>query len=271
MIHQNVIESILRLLDIRREDQIVEVGPGLGFLTRLLVERASKVWAIEVDGFLADRLRRSALGAHPAFHLIHDDVLKVGLEKWLPPHKVKLVANLPYSISTPVLFRLFDWRDHFSLLVLMVQKEVAERMASLPGSKEYGTLSVWCQIHGRITEKVAVSPEAFYPRPKVKSTVVRLELYPEPWIAPGEIPLLRGLIRSAFGHRRKTLANALSAWLKRDRQQVETFLRDHNVDPRRRGETLTLEEFKRLVHALGEAELARIIHADSHRAASPPE
>ncbi len=256
LIHRNVIESILRLLDLQPQDQIVEIGPGLGFLTHRLVERAQKVWAIEVDNFLADRLSRSALGSHPGFQLIHDDVLKVNPERWLPPHKVKLVANLPYSISTPVLFRLFEWREHFSFLVLMLQKEVAQRIASAPGSKEYGALSVWSQIHGRVTGKFSVSPEAFYPRPKVKSTVVKLDLYPRACIGPDEVPLLRGVVRAAFGQRRKTLANALAAWLKRERHELENFLRAQKIDPGRRGETLSVEEFTRLVKALSSADAA---------------
>jgi 16S rRNA (adenine1518-N6/adenine1519-N6)-dimethyltransferase len=95
---------------------------------------------------------------------------------------VKVVGNLPYSISTPVLFRLFDWREHFSSLVLMLQKEVADRIVSGPGTKAYGTLSVWCQVHGRIVEKLSVSPEAFFPKPRVRSTILKIELYPEPLI-----------------------------------------------------------------------------------------
>ena len=250
LIDHNIIESILRLVELSPEDQIVEIGPGLGFLTRRLVETASKVWAVEVDGFLIDWLKRSALGGHPRLQLIHDDILKVQLDEIWPAHKVKLVANLPYRISTPVLFRLFDWRHHFLSLVLMMQKEVADRIASGPGTKAYGTLSVWSQIHGRIVERVPVSPAAFYPRPGVRSTILKIELYPEPLIPVNELPLLRGLVRSAFGQRRKTLGNALSTWLKQGRNDIESFLRAEGVDPRRRGETLSVEEFLRLASAL---------------------
>jgi len=133
---------------------------------------------------------------------------------------------------------------------LMVQKEVADRIASGPGSKAYGTLSVWCQVHGRITDKVPVSPEAFYPRPRVRSTVLKIELFPEPLVPIKEIVHLRGLVRSAFGQRRKTLANALTSRLKRSRAEVEGFLRTEGVDPGRRGETLRVEEFIHLAQAL---------------------
>jgi len=250
LVHERVIDSILRLLELSPQDEILEIGPGLGFLTRRLVEHAAKVWAVEVDSFLVDWLQRSSLRNHPALHLIHADILKVPLDETLPRHKIKLVANLPYSISTPVLFRLFDWRERFASMVLMVQKEVADRIASGPGSKAYGTLSVWCQVHGRITDEVSVSPEAFYPRPRVRSTVLKIELFPEPLVPIKEIVHLRGLVRSAFGQRRKTLANALTSRLKRSRAEVEGFLRTEGVDPGRRGETLRVEEFIHLAQAL---------------------
>jgi 16S rRNA (adenine1518-N6/adenine1519-N6)-dimethyltransferase len=256
LVHQNVIASILRLLDLAPEDEVVEIGPGLGFLTRRLVDEARTVWAVEVDPVLVDKLKTSPLGAHPALRLLHNDILKIPLDVFLPAHKVKLVGNLPYSISSPVLFRLLDWRERFSSLVLMMQKEVADRIASAPGVKSYGTLSVHCQVHGRIVEKVAVSPEAFFPKPKVRSAILKIELYEKPLIPAAELPLLRGLVRSAFGQRRKTLGNVLSGWLKSSKAEVERFLQDQSIDPNRRGETLTIDEFIRLTHALDRTALA---------------
>jgi 16S rRNA (adenine1518-N6/adenine1519-N6)-dimethyltransferase len=250
LIHENIIDSIVQLLNLASQDEIVEIGPGLGFLTRRLVDTAKRVWAVEIDSALVDCLKRSSIGSHPALQLIHNDILKVAPEDFLPPHKVKLVGNLPYSISTPVLFRLFEWREHFSSLVLMMQKEVADRIASGSGTKTYGTLSVWCQLHGRITDKVSVSPEAFFPKPKVRSTILKIDLYQEPLIAVKELPLLRGLVRAAFGQRRKTLGNALTSWLQRDRNEIENVLRLEGIDPVRRGETLRVEEFLALTHAL---------------------
>jgi 16S rRNA (adenine1518-N6/adenine1519-N6)-dimethyltransferase len=132
---------------------------------------------------------------------------------------------------------------------LMVQKEVADRIAAQPGTKTFGTLSVWCQIHGRIIDRVSVSPEAFFPRPKVRSTVLKIELFPEPLVTASEIPILRGLVRAAFGQRRKTLGNALTAWLKSDGSEIETLLQSQGIDPRRRGETLSIDEFIKLARA----------------------
>jgi len=246
LIHENVIESILRLLELDRNDGVVEIGPGLGFLTRRLLQRAGQVWAVEVDDALVERLRRSGWAAEPRFHLIHGDILTVPLTQMLPSSKLKLAGNLPYSISTPVLFRILDWRAHFSSLVLMVQKEVADRIASVPGTKEYGTLSVWCQVHGRVTEKVSVSPEAFFPRPKVRSTVLKIELFDQPLIADADLATLRGLVRAAFGQRRKTLSNNLTSWLKRARNDIDDFLWSCDIDPKRRGETLGVDEFVKL-------------------------
>ena len=260
LIHERVIDSILRLLDLLTNDEVVEIGPGLGFLTRRLLERGSKVWAVEIDSALVQRLRESDFAANPKFQLIHGDILTVALPELLPKRKVKLAGNLPYSIATPVLFRVFECREFFSSMVIMVQKEVADRIAAKPGTKDYGTLSVWCQIHGRIAEKVAVSPEAFFPRPKVRSAVLKIELFAEPLVSAVEIPLLRGLVRAAFGQRRKTLANALASWLKQRREEIESFLRAQNVDPRRRGETLGIEEFIKLARAARAQSLPMIEH-----------
>jgi 16S rRNA (adenine1518-N6/adenine1519-N6)-dimethyltransferase len=144
----------------------------------------------------------------------------------------------------------------------MVQKEVADRIASAPGTKAYGTLSVWCQIHGEVTKKLQVSPEAFFPQPKVRSTVLKLELYPRPRISPAEMTVLRGLLRAAFGQRRKTLGNVIGKWLKAGRDEIEGFLRSQNIDPQRRGETLSIENFIDLTHALASSHLLRAQSAD---------
>ena len=257
LIHERVLEAILELLALTTNDSVLEIGPGLGFLTRRLVDRAGRVWAVEVDPFLIGRLQQSDLTANRKFHLVPGDILKVPLPEILPKEKIKLVGNLPYSISTPALFRMLELRDRFSSMVLMVQKEVADRIASRPGTKAYGTLSVWCQVHGRVIDKVQVSPEAFFPRPKVRSTVLKIELYPEPLVAREEIPVLRGLVRAAFGQRRKTLGNVMSTWLKSGRDDVELFLRSRDIDPQRRGETLSVENFIGLAQALRSSALFR--------------
>jgi 16S rRNA (adenine1518-N6/adenine1519-N6)-dimethyltransferase len=250
LVHGRVIDVILRLLDLNETDEVLEIGPGLGFLTRRLVALAGKVYAVEVDRYLFERLRQGPLALSPRLQLVHGDILAIALNEILPRKKIKLAANLPYSISTPVFFRLLQTREHFSTLVLMVQKEVADRIASGPGSKTYGTLSVFCQVHGRILEKVPVAPEAFSPRPKVRSMILKMELLPEPRLARADMPVLRELLRAAFGQRRKTLGKTMTVWLKKTREDIEGFLWRHNIDPKRRGETLTVNEFVDLTHSL---------------------
>jgi len=249
LIHERVIDGIINLLELEPSDSVLEIGPGLGFLTRRLLERAQQVWAIEVDRFLAEHLRRSAWGVDPKLHLIQGDFLQFAPPEFLPKMPVKLAGNLPYSIATAVLFRIFEIREQFSLLVLMLQKEVADRIIAKPGTKEFGALSVWCQIHGRVTDKLPVSPEAFFPRPKVRSTVLKIELFSEPRIAPADFPALQNLLRAAFGQRRKTLGNALAAYFRQSRGQIESWLRSESIDPARRGETLTVDEFITLAGA----------------------
>ena len=249
LIHERVIDTILRFLDVSTEDQILEIGPGLGFLTRRLVQRGAKVWAVEVDPILVARLRAAPFAADPRFELIQGDILKLSPANLLPQQAIKLVGNLPYSIATAVLFWIFEYRKHFSTLVLMVQREVAERMVGAPGTKDYGALSVWCQIHGRIVERAAVAAEAFFPKPRVRSTVLKIELFRDPLIGAEDFPALRSLVRAAFGQRRKTLGNALSQSLIGGRAAVETFLRSQSIDPQRRGETLSVKEFLGLARA----------------------
>jgi 16S rRNA (adenine1518-N6/adenine1519-N6)-dimethyltransferase len=255
LIHERVIDSILRLLDLRSDDDVLEIGPGLGFLTRRLVELAHRVYAVEVDDLLVERIKRGPLGSDSRLRLVHGDILNVPLDDLLPAKKVKLAANLPYNISTPVFFRLLQAREHFSSLVLMVQKEVADRIASGPGTKSYGTLSVWCQVHGRVVDKVSVAPEAFSPRPKVRSTVLKIELLPEPRLTERERLVLRDLLRAAFGQRRKTLGNTMKTWLRQSRDEIDGYLRACDIDPKRRGETLSIDEFVNLSRALNDSRL----------------
>ena len=250
LVHDGVIENILRLADLSSGDEVLEIGPGLGFLTRRLLAVSSQVWAVEVDPFLVGWLRKSLVDHHPGLHLIHGDILKVPLEAILADKKVKVVANLPYNISTPILFRLFELRRAFSLLVLMVQQEVAERMIARPATQSYGALSVAFQVHGKVVDKLSISPEAFFPRPKVRSTVLKIVPYPDPLVPVEDAILFRDIVRGAFGQRRKTLNNSLAAALKLEREEVNQLLQREGIDPRRRGETLSIDEFMRLTQAL---------------------
>ena len=250
LIHEHVIDTIVEYLDLASADEILEIGPGMGFLTRRLVAGSKRVWAVEIDPLLVQWMQRTPLGGQPSLSLVQGDILKLNLDEILPGHRVKLVGNLPYSISTPVLFRIFEERDRFSTVVLMVQEEVADRMAASSGSKAYGTLSVWCQIHGRILARHRVSAEAFFPRPQVRSTILKIGLYPAPLLGAEYFPPLRSLLRASFGQRRKILSNALINLVGQRKIQLDAWLRQLGIDPRRRGETLSVEEFIRLASSL---------------------
>lgn len=250
LVHQRVIDAILRLLELGRDDRILEVGPGLGFVTRCLVGEGRSVWGVELDPLLARWLRDGPLGSRTGFHLVHGDVLDTDFDSLLPGGKVKVVGNLPYSVAGPVLLRLFEEGRHFSRLVVMLQKEVARRVAAEPGDRSYGALSVWTRLYGRVTRKVPVAPEAFTPRPRVHSTLLRMELHEQPLVPAGEIPRLRAVVRAGFGQRRKMLGNALAPLFDRE---AEAIFGSAGIDPRRRAETLDLHEFSRLARAFGEA------------------
>jgi 16S rRNA (adenine1518-N6/adenine1519-N6)-dimethyltransferase len=249
LVHEGVLASLLELLDLQDEDEVLEIGPGLGFLTRGLVERAGRVWAVELDPFLSARLRDGPLGHHPSLRLIEGDILEVPLPALLPVRRVKVAANLPYNISTPVLFRLFDLRDRFSFLVLMVQREVAERLAAAPGGKSYGALSVWCQIHGEIVGRLPVPASAFFPRPKVRSMALKIKVRETPLLSAKDTLQMKRLLRAAFGQRRKTLGNALTEAVG-GKAKARAFLESQGVDPERRAETLGVEHFIRLARSL---------------------
>lgn len=231
-------------------DRILEVGPGLGFVTRRLVGAGRQVWAVEIDPLLVRWLSRSPLGTRPGFHLLHADVLETGFDGFLPDGTVKVVANLPYSVAAPVLLRLFEEGRRFSLLVVMLQKEVARRLTAAPGTASYGALSVWSRLYGQVAEKVPVSPEAFTPRPKVESTLLRIELLDPPTLPAEELPGLRAVVRAGFGKRRKMLGNALAGLFG---GAGEAIFEKAGVDPRRRAETLDVQEFGRLARAFREA------------------
>ena len=250
LVHRRVIDTILQLLRLGADDRILEVGPGLGFVTRHLVGEQRSVWAVEVDPLLVQWLRNGPLGSCPEFHLVHEDVLQTDFDCLLPEEKFKVVANLPYSVAAPALLRLLEAGRHFSVLVVMLQKEVARRLSAEPGSPAYGALSVWGRLYGQVTRKVPVSPEAFTPRPRVDSSLLRLELHPEPLVPAHEIPLLRVVVRAGFARRRKMLGNALADLFGARSGMI--FDRG-GIDPRRRAETLELQEFARLARVFAEA------------------
>ena len=237
-----VIDGIINLIRPRQSDLIVEVGPGRGALTGMLLESGCELHVVELDRDLAAKLVRQYDDADN-FHLHSGDVLAMDLAELTGGRQFRLIGNLPYNISSPMLFHAFQWPRQILDMVFMLQKEVVNRMAATPGSSDYGRLSVMCQFYCQVIPEFIVPPEAFYPPPKVESRLVRLIPHARPPVKVGDDSQFAGLVRLAFSQRRKTLRNALKIIL--DQEAIQAC----GVDPGARAETLDLAAFARLANA----------------------
>lgn len=245
LIDDSVLEDIVNGAAINEEDFIIEIGPGVGTLTAQLLMKAKKVTAIELDSDLIPILEKE-LGENEKFNLIHKDALKVDFNELIGDEKsVKLVANLPYYVTTPIILKLLKDEYKFKSLTIMIQKEVAERINAEPDCKEYGALSVLVQYYCNTSIVRKVAPTSFIPRPKVESIVIKLDRLDEPKVKPKDVKLMFELVRAGFNMRRKTLWNASKA-LKVNKEQLEEAFAKSGIDPKRRAETLTLQEFATL-------------------------
>lgn len=252
LVDRTILRKILDGGNLQREDRVLEIGAGVGTLTHALAERCRRVVAVEIDPGLF-RILEQVLGDTSQVTLVHGDALHLDFERLLGGEgSWKVIANLPYSIATPLIARLLNLSHRFSLLLLMMQEEVAERLMASPGKKAYGSLTVLTQYYADVRVMVRVRPSAFYPRPRVDSVVLKLEPLPTPRVAPRDPAFFFRLVRAAFAHRRKTLTNALmqSGWVTLDRHEIQTVMERAGIDPSRRGETLTLQEFQGLADEL---------------------
>ncbi len=252
LVDRNILEKILARGELRQEDRVLEIGAGVGALTHALAERCRQIVAVEVDPKLFQILQE-VLGHKTQVTLVQGDALRLDFGPLFGEERPwKVIANLPYSIVTPLITRLLSLSDCFSLLLLMVQEEVADRLIASPGKKAYGSLTVLAQYYADVRVVARVPRGAFYPRPRVDSALLRLEPLATPRVAPGDPALFFRLVRTAFAHRRKTLQNALirSDWVALDRDAIQAILKRAGIDPNRRGETLTLQEFRMLADHL---------------------
>ena len=251
LVDRNILHKIVREARIGKEDTVLEIGPGLGEMTRVLADAARRVIAIEVDPKLVAILEEK-LASSPNVRVIHGDVLKIDLLEVLREETkpVKVVANLPYQISTPLFFLFIELKRLFSTLTLMVQKEVADRMVASPGTSDYGPLSIFIQLSAKISVLFPVKPTAFFPRPKVESKVVQINWREKPLVASEDEPWFREVVRGCLGYRRKTLLNALRHSGLPLPEGLEGRLEAAGLDPRRRPETFEIQELVKLAQVL---------------------
>ena len=251
LIDPHVLDKIIASANITKEDCVIEIGPGIGSVTQALLENAGKVISIEIDDQLIPILTEQ-FGHNDHFKLIHKDVLKVDLQKLIkeeaPGKKVKVVANLPYYITTPIIMMLLENDLPIESITVMVQKEVADRLASKPGTKQYGAITVSVNYYADSYLVANVPRNCFMPRPNVDSAVIKLTLNEEPKVKVGNIKQLFRIIKAAFLLRRKTLLNTLAAHadLGLEKDKLKELLDASGVGAQTRGETLSIEEFARL-------------------------
>jgi len=258
---RNVISRIVEAAGISEGDRVMEVGPGRGAMTRLLADTGAEVLAIEIDRQLVPLLESEFTG-YGNVEFLQADILEADLREILASRhmgKWKVAANLPYNISSQVLLKFIDDRELFSRLVLMLQREVGERLIAPHGCKEYGILTVYCRLHFDIYREFIVKPGSFYPAPKVDSVVLRFEPLPAPRVDVGDEAFFRGVVRAAFAQRRKTLWNCLkSAGLAADEKTLREAIGGCGIDSGRRGESLCLEEFALLSRSLLAFKMSRL-------------
>ena len=256
LIDPRVLEKIIKAAEITEDDCVLEIGPGIGTMTQHLACAAKKVIAVEIDRALIPILQ-DTLSGWDNVKIINEDVMKVDLAKLAEEENggkpLKVVANLPYYITTPIIMGLFENHVPLKSITVMVQKEVADRMQVGPGTKDYGALSLAVQYYAKPYIVANVPPNCFMPRPKVGSAVIRLERYEQPPVKVKDEKLMFRIIRASFNQRRKTLANGLknSAELDFTKEEIAAAIAGIGKDPGVRGETLTLEEFARLADELG--------------------
>lgn len=256
LIDTHVLDKIIRSAEVTKDDCILEIGPGIGTMTQYLAESAGRVVAVEIDANLIPILKETLAG-YDNVTVLHGDILKTDIQKLTEEYNggrpVKVVANLPYYITTPIIMNLLEGGAPVENITVMVQKEVADRMQTGPGSKDYGALSLAVQYYAEPYIVANVPPNCFMPRPNVGSAVIRLTKRKEPPVQVSDPELMFRLIRASFNQRRKTLLNGLSnaAELPFSREEVAAALEDLGLAAAVRGETLTLAQFAALAEKLG--------------------
>jgi 16S rRNA (adenine1518-N6/adenine1519-N6)-dimethyltransferase len=255
LIDGSVLDQIAEGAELSENDVVLEVGPGIGVLTQVLCERAGRVVAVEIDRGLLPVLEET-LEDYDNVEVVQGDILKLNLpqlfEEKLSGAQVKVVANLPYYITTPIIMNFFEQKLPVERIVVMVQKEVADRMQAVPSTKAYGTLSIAVQYYAKAKIVTTVSSNSFFPSPNVDSAVIALVRREKPAVDVKDEDLFFRVVKAGFAQRRKTLPNTLSSTMGIEKDLLRQALAAAEIDPKRRGESLSLEEFGRLADAIGE-------------------
>lgn len=256
LIDANILDKIIDAAGIDQSDCVLEIGPGIGTMTQYLCENAREVVAVEIDKKLIPILEQDTLSSYDNITIINEDILKVDINAIVQEknngNPIKVVANLPYYITTPIIMGLFESHVPLESITIMVQKEVAERMQVGPGTKDYGALSLAVQYYARPEVMMTVPASCFMPRPNVDSAVIKLTRHDDPPVTVSDEKLMFDIIRASFNQRRKTLVNGLgnAAGLNVNKEQVLSVLEKMGLPPTIRGEALTLREFAELADLL---------------------
>lgn len=238
----SIAKRIVDTADVGRDDTVVEIGPGHGIMTKIIAERVRKIISIEFDEKLYNRLKRSFSG-YRNIDLVHMDVMKYDFAQL---DEFSVIANIPYYITTPIIFKLIDEAVHLRSMTLTIQKEVAERIVAPPGKKDYGVLSIMVQLYGRARTFFIIPSGAFTPKPRVDSAVIRIDRYETAPLFIRNRNLFNAVVRSSFAGRRKMIGNTLKSLDK----NIKSILEASHIDPRRRPETLSIEDFAAITNSL---------------------
>lgn len=247
LIDRNIQNKIIENIDLDPADTILEIGPGEGAITGLLCRNAAKVFAVEIDRSLC-ALLTSKFAAVQNLSVINADFLKFDLRSLPPGNKLKVIGNIPYYITSPIVEHLLFYRERITDIYLTVQKEFANRMAADPGSKVYGSFSCFVQYYTQPEILFLIKKNSFHPPPKVDSCFMRMKLREEPAVKVKNEAMLFKIIRTAFGQRRKTMKNGLEELI--PNRQLEQFFRQYDIDPRIRAEDLALQDFANLANLI---------------------
>jgi 16S rRNA (adenine1518-N6/adenine1519-N6)-dimethyltransferase len=251
LVDQNIVKKVVKTAKIEKDDVVLEVGPGLGMMTLALADQARRVVAVEIDSKLVEILKKK-VGGYPHVEVIQKDILEMDFRQLREREgqPIKVVANLPYQISTPLLFQFIETKEAFSSLTLMLQREVAERMIAPPDGKEYGPLSIFTQLVADLSICFFIKPSCFFPPPKVDSAVIHMTWKDRPIVGIQDMDWFKKVVRGCFNYRRKTLINGLKySGLPLPADSTERMNRV-GIDPQRRPESLTLQEFANLAEIL---------------------